>query len=330
MRKNGRQGSIMIVVLLVLAAAAYLIMESGKSLRINYEGAAAQRMLATGGSLLRSGVAIAREVLMEDLRKTKDNADTRFDNWADPDLYKRLTAGLSSGDLNGAIVAEDGKIPINSFLSGSGVGKALGEIFVRLVSRLAQAHGIEAKATDYLTSIQIWMGKKDTQGDQQWYAGEAPPYTLAKGKFHSPHELLLVRWKGVDMDGRRKVLYGANGVPGLIEFITVWGQGRINMNVAPLEVVAAVCPEPHLLEDFVSSIEAYRKDGANSFTSSWYKVIASNVGITLKKFPDKGLTFKSTVFRVSLEAEVGAGTIRSTSILQRNGTNCVVLFENIH
>ena len=331
MRGGEKDGSILIVVLLVLVAATYLIMDSGKFLRIDYEGAAGQRTLASGGSLLRSGIVVAKELLLDDIKKNGDRTDNFFDNWAKASQwYDEISSSLESGDLSGAIIPEDGKISINSFRKSEGVGKASGEIFTRLVTTLAAAHEIEAKASDYLTSIKIWLGEKDTQSDVRWYRFEEPPYSPAKGIFRSPHELLLVRWKGTEYEDRRKLLYGGNGVPGLIDFITVWGTGFINMNTAPMEVLAAVCPDSQFRKEFVEQVLAYRNNGSNSFISPWYKDIARKVGISTAKFPEKCLTVKSNVFRVSLEAKVGAGTIRSTSILQRNSAGCVVLFENIH
>lgn len=328
MRRSDREGSVLIIVLMVLAAAAYLIMESGKFLRIDYEGAAYQRVTASGGSLLHSGVTVARELLQDDLRRGGEGADHQFDVWANADdFFASISPFLESGELEGTITAEDGKIPLNVLLNGD-KGKHAGEILGRLLDALVAAHEIDAKSLDYITSIKAWIGGPDTLKDTAWYSLEEPGYTRG-GKFKTPHELRLVRWKGVSMEDRLKVLYGADGIPGLIDFVTVWGD-KINMNVAPREVVAAVCPSSELRAEYAETIESYRNQGENDFITEWYKTKATNMGIT-QNFPDQALTVKSTVYRVALTARVGAGQMRSTTILKRdlNGS-VVVLFENIH
>jgi Type II secretory pathway, component PulK len=318
-------------VLLVLAAASFLVLESGKGLRINYEGAAAHRTSASGGALLESGLFIAREVLLDDLRITNSGADHRFEEWAKADeLYEKFSSSFTSGELEGTIEAEDGRISINSLVGTENASRAAGEIFVRLVQALCGAHGIEAKATDYLASIKVWLGAKDTLGDTEWYAQEEPSYAPAKGPFLTSRELLLVRWKGVEPEDRRKVFYGSGSIPGLKDFITVWGSGKINVNMAPREVVAAMCPDADLKREFVEAVDNYRGNGANLFSAPWYVEIASRLGVDMAKFPSAGLGVTSTVFRVSLTASVGAGRINSTSIVQRSPKSCVVLFENIH
>lgn len=326
-----KDGSVLIVVLLVLAAAAFLIMESGKFLRIDYSSAAYQRVVIAGGNLLRSGLTLAKEVLLEDIKENGDTADHNFDNWATMDEFLRnISSSLESGEIDGNITPEDGKINLNSFLLGGDVGKGLGEIFVRLVSGLISAHEIEADPNNYLNSIKIWIGAKDTKGDKDWYAMQEPAYSPDAAPFRTPDELLLVRWGELDLETRRKFFYGANGVPGLKEFITVWGNGKINVNTAANEVIAALAPDPVLRSEYVEAVENYRSQGESDFSSAWYVDIATRVGFDMTKFPVKALASKSSFFRVSLTARVGAGHLNSTTILKRDSKRCVVLFENIH
>ncbi|BDQ38446.1 hypothetical protein SYK_28060 [Pseudodesulfovibrio nedwellii] len=331
MRHQNKDGSVLIVVLLVLAAAAFLILESGKFLRIDYSSAAYQRVVVAGGSLLRSGLTVAKEILLEDIKDNGNSADHKFDNWANIEVfYDEISASLESGDISGRIIPEDGRIHLNSFRAGNDVGKDLGEIFVRLVEGLCSAHGIEADSNIYLKSIKIWLGEKDTQGDKDWYAGQEPAFISTNGPFRAPDELLLVRWEGVEPEDIRKVFYGANGIPGLRKFITVWSSGKINVNIAEREVIAAMIPNSELSAEFVEAVENYRNEGANDFSLPWYKGIAMRVGGDMSNFPDKALASKSSVFRVLLTATIGAGHLNSTTILRRDSKRCVVLFENIH
>lgn len=101
------------------------------------------------------------------------------------------------------------------------------------------------------------------------------------------------------------------------------------MNLAPHAVLASMVNETDLRKKFVGAVESYRTNKVNDF-----KCMACNhcykLGADMTKFPAKVLRSKSSAFRVSLGAESGAGHISSTTILQRNSSGCVVLFENIH
>ena len=63
-------------------------------------------------------------------------------------------------------------------------------------------------------------------------------------------ELLLV--KGVT----REILYGDGRKKGLIDFLTVFGTGKININAAPKEVLMAI---PGMTADMVEEIINYRQ-----------------------------------------------------------------------
>lgn len=288
---HDRNGSVLIIVLLVLAAAAYLIMESGKYLRIDYEGAAFQRTMVSGGELLRSGMVVAQELLTED-RKKGGNSDHKFEDWAEVDtFFTEISSQLESGEMEGVITADNGMIPLNLLSQSTSIGKALGEIFVRVVDGLQSAHGIEGNAKDFLASIEFWLAVgKDTQGDAAWYGAQQPAYVRRKGKMQSPQELLLVHWKGVSPEDRRKLILGADGVPGLIDFVTVWSAQKINVNFAPREVVAAMCPDSALRQEFTERIMEYRDAAENLFDAGWYVTVARSVGVD--KLPSVALGWR--------------------------------------
>ena len=329
-----KEGAVLIIVLLVLATATYLIMESGKYLRIDYEGAALQRVMVAGGNLLRSGQTIAIELLKDDLLETKGvAADHRFDNWAAAHVFfEEISNILESGEIEGDIVPENSRFNLNSLKGKDAAAKDAQNVFIRLVSGLTAAHSIDGSAAAYLKSIRLWLGDanvKDDQGDASWYSQREPSYSMRKGEFITPDELFLVRWNGMSDEDRLKVLNGGGGVPGLMELITVWGEKKINMNMVPRTLLGAICPNSELREDFIESVESYRSQGANLFSGNWYLQIAREVGVE-DGFPTTILQSTSSYFRVSLTARVGNGLLNSTSIIHRTSNGGVVLFENIH
>lgn len=331
MPKRDREGAVLIVVLLVLAAAVALILECGKYLRIDYASAGYQRTMVAGGALLRSGMDMAKEILLEDLRRDGVGADHHFDNWATTDeFFEEVSASLQSGQIRGAITAENGRISLNALKEADAQQGGQGEIFVRLVEELCKRHGIVANSRHYLASIRIWLGDADTRQDRAWYASRDPSYAPARGAFHTPRELLLVRWRGVSSEDLHRIYFGTEDIPGLHEFITVWGDGKINMNTARPEIVAALVQDSRRRSEFVRAVLDYRGRGENLLSGQWYKNIAVRLRLDMTQFPQGALDVKSSVFRVTLSAEVGAGRLNSTTLLKRDTQGCVVLFENIH
>jgi type II secretory pathway component PulK len=324
--RDAREGSVLIIVLLVLAAATMIMLESGKLLRVDYEGAAYQRTLASGGALLASGLYAAEQALADDLADGAA-ADHPYEDWANLDaFFQDISAELESGELECRITPEDARIDLNSLKENTD----LGQVFVRLADRLCEAHGIDGDGEKLLNSVKIWLGAKDETGDEDWYALEEPGYAPAGGEFRAPAELLLVRWQGLDDEDRRLVLGGGDGIPGLVDFVTVWGDGKINMNFAPPEILEAACAESSLRAGYAAEVRGWRSDPSNDFRGDWYKDVALRVGLDMAVFPSGALDSTSTVFRVETAASVGAGRLRSTAILERSAGRCVVKFENIH
>jgi len=80
-------------------------------------------------------------------------------------------------------------------------------------------------------------------------------------------ELLLVR--GISVELYR----GSPERPGLARFLTVYGEGSVNVNTAPKEVLRALAPS--ITEDAANRMDDYRKNPANSLTDpSWYRRVA--------------------------------------------------------
>lgn len=324
-----RQGSILIIVLLLLAASSLLILEAQKRLRTDYASAAVQKTQVVGSALLRSGLALAKDELLESQKE--NDGDHLFDDWAQFDKrLKNVSSQLESGTLRGTIACEDGKVSLNALNRSDDQGKAIQAIFLRLVDGLRKAHKIDGDPKDYLKSIKIWMGAKDTQGDKSWYASREPRYLFPKTKFRVPNELLLVRWRGVSREEREALYWGDDSIPGLRDFVTVWGGGKINMNTAPEEIIAATVAQGDLRDIYVTAVQEYRSKGENIFLRDWYKEIALRVGLDLKKFPEEALTSKGTAFRVKLEASVGAGSLHSVSIVERQPKGIDILYHQFY
>ncbi len=125
---------------------------------------------------------------------------------------------------------ESGKININLMTENSGI--ILNNLLVNL--------GIAKEKADIIVdSILDWKDEDNLHrlhgAEDEYYQSLPKPYKAKNGPFQTLEELLLVR------EVTRDIFYGAEGRPGIVNFITIYGTtDKININAAPREVLMAV------------------------------------------------------------------------------------------
>jgi general secretion pathway protein K len=152
---------------------------------------------------------------------------------------------LENGSYKLSITDESGKININTLTDSSGI--VLNNLLVNL--------GIEKETADTIVdSILDWKSPTGLHrlhgADSSYYSSLPNPYKAKNANFDNLEELLLV--KGVTPD----ILYGNVQRPGLIRFMTIYGNAtRININAAAPEVLKAI---PFISADAVQKIVVLR------------------------------------------------------------------------
>jgi general secretion pathway protein K len=152
---------------------------------------------------------------------------------------------LKNGFYKFNITDESGRININTLSDLSGI--VLDNLLVNM--------GIEKETADTIVdSILDWKSPTGLHrlhgADNSYYLSLPNPYKMKNAKFDTLEELLLV--KGVTPD----ILYGNGERPGLIRFLTIYGEsGNININAAAPEVLRAI---PFISADGVEKIIAVR------------------------------------------------------------------------
>jgi general secretion pathway protein K len=177
------------------------------------------------------------------------------------------------GHYQFASMDEAGKININLLTDDTAI--VLNNLLVNL--------GVEKSQADTIVdSILDWKDGDDLHrlhgAESDYYMSLPNPYKAKDASFDNLEELLLVQ--GVTRD----ILYGAEGKPGLIKYLTVYSPSvQVNINTAPLDVLKAI---PSMTDDMIQSIISYRtadnakKDGSglqSMLTAADYAKIASYV-----------------------------------------------------
>lgn len=230
---------------------------------------ATQREQVRLDAMVLGGVELARTALALD---KKDNAfDTDQDAWAtiDADTLKSFT-----DDIHLMVTVQElgGRLQVNAL--GGKDKEEYRKIWRRflLSGRFAVA-GADA-VDEILDSLADWIDKDDQErpggAEEKYYREQIPPYSSKNGPFASIDELLLV--KGVS----RALLYGDDGHQGIADYITVWGDnGSINVNTAPLPVLAALAPEMN--EKLAQELIKYRQEPQHVkklVKAGWYREVS--------------------------------------------------------
>lgn len=194
---SSREGSILIVVLLVVAGAGVLLASLSKKVLIDHISAQTLNSAYSSGSMIEGVENAAIYALQENLAEA--NPDTMHEDWAYfSEDAQTINEALKSSDINAQITDENSLFPINRLTYKEKNDKALFDLysalFLRMTLNLLDAHeigqddferGVLAKS--FLTSIQSWCGAPlKTHPDDTWYSEQEPKYRRANRKMLYP------------------------------------------------------------------------------------------------------------------------------------------------
>jgi general secretion pathway protein K len=231
---------VFVALLAVLVVGFFYEMEVSASLAEN-QGSDFQALLAA-----KSAVANGISLLADDLIETMTNGEPEYDSTMDPSQWAQ---GLPFEPVNDAMMRttisdEYGKINLNALIQPNPSG---GEPLRNeaLITALHNFFALRSQSEkDPVDAIIDWvdfgdMDSEEPEGaENNYYTSLENPYACKNGPMDSIEELLLIK-------GITPALYFGdteqNQLP-LSEYLTVNGDpnGRINVNTAPEEVLAAV------------------------------------------------------------------------------------------
>ncbi len=140
------------------------------------------------------------------------------------------TVGMGNGSCEVRVVDEAGKISLNGLTDASGI----------LLKNLLVLQGVGPEAADEIVDAVLdWKDSDDLHRlhgvESDYYLSLPKPYRPANDSFKTLEELILV--KGITPG----ILYGTEKTAGIFSSLTLHGKaGRVNINAAPREVLAAL------------------------------------------------------------------------------------------
>jgi general secretion pathway protein K len=223
---------------------------------------------------------------------------------------------LENGSYKLSMTDESGKININTLTDSSGI--VLNNLLVNL--------GIEKETADTIVdSILDWKSPTGLHrlhgADSSYYSSLPNPYKAKNANFDNLEELLLV--KGVTPD----ILYGNAQRPGMIRFLTIYGDaGTININVAAPEVLKAI---PFISADAVQKMIALRSADNTEAATELQSMIASGDNSKISPYIS---TTDSNIFAIEVsgykENEKNNYTLRAIVSIEANGNYTVLSYQS--
>ena len=252
------------------------------------------------------------------LREDKNSFDFLNEDWArSEELSAGSSAFFDAGRFELNIEDQSGKIPINKLVDGNKYNGKLKDLLTRFLL-LPEFDMDEQQVRDIVDAIKDWIDEDDEPtgfgAENIYYEGLEEPYACKNAPLDCIDEILMV--KGIAGD----LYYGTDEKPGIAKYLTVYGEGKININTAPKPVLTVLADG--ITDEMVSNMDEYRRDEENDLSGSlWYRKVQGMDGITID--PEL-ITAKSNIFRIRSTGYLN-GISRSVSgTIERQNNNKTV------
>jgi len=213
----------LVLTLVVVGLLAALVIQFNYSGQVELELARSYVESVQAAYLAEGGIEVAKALIRTDAQQT----DSMEDQWA----MAIPVIPVEEGFVSLAIEDADRRLDLNRLLNTAGT-KA-NEPLVGVVTELLNRLGREDDAAALVDAVIDWIDVDDQVrpegAEENHYRSLDPPVVIPNRPLLSPGELGMV--KGFDRD----LLYGHDDFPGLLSLITVWGDGRVNINTADPE-----------------------------------------------------------------------------------------------
>ena len=253
-------GFALILTILVVSLIVSITLQFNTSMRSDVYEAANLKDGIKLACVARSGFNYACAVLSED----DPAVDSMREDWADQKMLSSNSSTMfDEGRFEVRIIDHTGKIPVNSVVKGK-KHKALLTRFLSL-----EEFGLDPEdVSNLVDAIKDWLDPDDDVtkfgAENGYYQSLENPYSCKNAALDSMEELLLV--KGMTTE----LFYGTKEKPGISGYLTICGEGKININTADTLVLRSLSDQ--IDQEMVEEMVEYRGDEENDLKApSWYK-----------------------------------------------------------
>jgi general secretion pathway protein K len=344
-----QKGVALIATIAVVAILCVVALEAGRLAKQAASGTITENDMFAAREMAMSGIHLAMMMLAVDA--ADNEIDSIQETWADPDkIALAVTAiGLDPADFSLKISDEMGKLQLNALLEqfpGNEPNDAQMMVLERFFTLAAPEDKPEAAGSpvEIVNALKDWLDSKDddaitglTGAETTYYESLELPYTCANGPFMHVSELFLV--KGV-VDAILSADYISQGIDAsdqasAEDMFTVYGlsddqdseenrfsfSGKVNINTAPVAVLAALLPEGRDvnaldLADYRSDKASLGQEYTHALESGWFEDVIALSDDEKKAF-EKMITYSSNVFTADCTAKKNGCQVTLRAVIKR-------------
>jgi len=290
---KNNEGFALILTILIISLIVTLTLQFNASMRSDLYAASNLRDSIKLGYIAKSGFNWALAIL------SVDALESDFDSIHDPWMYAKALSSYSTsifeeGRFEVEIMDHSGKIQINQLVDKDGkYNNKQKDLLTRFLN--SKQFGLEPQdVANIVDAIKDWMdGDNDTDfgAENAYYQTLEKPYSCKNAPLDSLEELLLIR--GIT----KELFYGTEDKPGIRHYLSIHGDGKININTADPLVLASLSDQ--MDEDMVQNMVTYRMDEENNLKDlQWYKQVPEMSHVTIDPLL---VTTVSTYFEIRSE-----------------------------
>ena len=271
------RGFALILTILVISLIVMLTLQFNVAMRTDLTSSVNFKDGVLLNAIARSGFNCAMGLLAE------DGATNEFDSlnemWAQSEGFSEISGSMfEEGRFMVEIADLSGRIQINQLVDMNGeVITAQRELLERFLG--SEEFGMEPDAVVTLVdAIKDWIDPDDEVtrfgAENGYYGSQEKPYSCGNAPLEFLSELLLIRGM------TKELFYGTKELPGISVYLSVCGDGRININTAPPLVLKAL--SEGLDDEMVEEMLSYRMDKKNDLANpNWYRGIPGLGDVTI-------------------------------------------------
>ncbi len=295
-------GFALILTILIISLIVAITLQFNTSMRNDMYDAASLKEGIELTCIAKSGFNYACAVLSED----DPAVDSLHEDWADQKLLSSNSATMfGDGRFEVRIIDYSGKIPVNSVVEGAK--------FEALLTRFLSLEEFALESEDVgnlVDAIKDWVDPDDEitkfGAENGYYQALERSCSCKNAPLDSVEELLFV--KGIT----KELFYGTKEKPGISGYLTVYGNGRININTADSLVLRSLSDQ--IDQEMVEEMVAYRGDEKNDLNNpSWYKNIPGMSHVNMNDLQ----TISSAYFKIESEGHKETMSKRVTGTVER-------------
>lgn len=288
MNNNMKQGSILVTVLIIIAACTTLVLFIHEKTMTAFGSVITLQNDYQGAIYAMTAV----EALEMAFQYDEANYDSEQDVWA-----QIPTIPLDNGFMTVYIKPLNAKVPLAGLVSSD---EKLRERTETAVSQLLS----ELNLTEPdIEELKTWVGSSDPTGER--FDENSAPYSAKSSQLQTLAELAFIE-------------SFKNEYKKLTPYVSIAGDNnKINLNLASAEVIKAYVPE---LDPYVEDIISTREAEPLKNVSALYEIMGAAMQDEYSKILPY-IDVKSSLFYIKLELNIGDENLYYHLLVQRNGSS---------